>query len=75
MINLLFILGSPDSLLEFVRVDPLFHPVEEGGPGVGPEGGDPFFRLPRPQAGQAGSFSPTFMIRSKQWPQDLHSYS
>jgi hypothetical protein len=32
----------PDSLLEFVRVDPFFHPVEKGGPCVGPERDDPF---------------------------------
>jgi hypothetical protein len=50
MIDLLFILGFPDSLLEFVWVDPLFHPIEEGGPGVGPKGDDLFFRL-LPSAG------------------------
>ena len=44
-------IGSPDSLLEFVRADPLFHPVEEGRPGVGPEGDGPFFRLLRPAGG------------------------
>ena len=42
---------SPDSLLEFVLADPLFHPVEEGRPGVGPEGGGPFFRLLAPAGG------------------------
>ena len=40
-------------LLEFVGVDPPFHPVEEGGPGVRPEGRDPPPWPVRP-AGRAG---------------------
>jgi len=34
-----------------------------------------FLVFARPQTGQAGAPSPGFMIRSKEWPQDLHSYS
>jgi len=40
------------SLFELMRVDPLFHPVEEPRPGVRPERGDPPFRL-LPTAGGA----------------------
>jgi hypothetical protein len=49
--GLSLLMGSPDSLLEFVRVDPLFHPVEEGGPGIRPEGDGPLFCLLRPAGG------------------------
>lgn len=34
-----------------------------------------FFVSARPQTGQVGARSPTFMIRSKEWPQAPHSYS
>ena len=43
-----------------MRVDPLFHPVEEGGPGVRPEGGGHLFHLLRPACGTGRLLLPGF---------------
>ena len=47
-----------NSLLEFLRADPFFHPVEEGGPAVRAEGCDPPLWLVRPTCRTGRGFLP-----------------